>query len=100
MVFAIGAMHNPCVVAPSSTMLDELIKKNADMIDKLLNKQIFHDLRKFEMKKRMSALKSSIGQENGELKSLVATLLERKEAFFHLEYKYAVLAQNCDMLLV
>ncbi|CAL9018795.1 unnamed protein product [Prunus brigantina] len=38
------------------------------------------------MMESMSALKSSLGQKNDELKSLVATLLERKEAYFHLEH--------------
>ncbi|CAL9000447.1 unnamed protein product [Prunus brigantina] len=76
------------------------MKKNADMIDKLSNKRIHHDARMSEMKESMFTLKSLIGQKNGELKSLVATLLELMEAYFHLKHKYAILAQNCDKLLV
>ncbi|CAL8162507.1 unnamed protein product [Prunus armeniaca] len=75
-------------------MLDELMKKNAKLIDKLSNKRIHHDARMFEMKESMFTLKSSIGQKDDELKSIVTTLLELKEAYFHHEHKYAVLAQN------
>ncbi|CAL8176005.1 unnamed protein product [Prunus armeniaca] len=100
MVFAVGAMRNLRDVAPSSTLLDELVKKNADLIDKLSNEQIRHDVRISEMKESMSTLKSSVGQKDGELKSLMATLLERKEAYFCLERKHAALAQDRDKLLV
>lgn len=62
------------------------------MADKLLNKSIHHNARMSEIKESMFVLKSSLGQKDGELKSLVATLLERKEAYYHLEHKYAFLA--------
>ncbi|CAL2234948.1 unnamed protein product [Prunus armeniaca] len=100
MVFAVGAMQNSHDVAPSSALLDELVKKNADLTDKLSNERIRHDARISEMKESMSALKSSVGQKDDEVKSLMATLLERKEAYFSLERKHAALAQDRDRLLV
>ncbi|CAL9024994.1 unnamed protein product [Prunus brigantina] len=99
MIFVVGAMRNLCVVAPSFALLDELMK-NTDLTDKPSNERIFHDARMFEMKESMSMLKSSLGQKVGELKSLMANLLERKETYFCLEHKYASLAQNRDKLLV
>ncbi|CAL2271287.1 unnamed protein product [Prunus armeniaca] len=92
-------MQNLCSVAPSSALLDELMK-NTDLIDKPSNEWIHLDARMFEIKESMSMLKSSLGQKVGELKSLVATLLERKETYFCLERKYASLSQNRDKLLV
>ncbi|BBG99414.1 hypothetical protein Prudu_009100, partial [Prunus dulcis] len=74
--------------------------KNADLTDKLSNEQIRHDPRIFEMRESMSVLKSSVGQKDGELKCLMATLLEHKEAYFCLERKHAALAQDRDKLLV
>ncbi|BBG96873.1 hypothetical protein Prudu_005821, partial [Prunus dulcis] len=65
--------------------VDKLVKKNADLTDKLSNERICHDARIFEMKKSMSMLKSSVGQKDGKLKCLMATLLKRKEAYFCLE---------------
>ncbi|CAL2271694.1 unnamed protein product [Prunus armeniaca] len=100
MVFAVGAMQNSHDVAPFSALLDELVKKNADLTDKLSNERIRHDARISEMKESMSALKSSVGQKDDEVKSLMATLLERKEAYFSLERKHAALAQDRDRLLV
>ncbi|CAL2240992.1 unnamed protein product [Prunus armeniaca] len=99
MVFAVGAMRNSRDVAPSSALLDELVKKNADLTDKLSNERIRHDARISEMNESMSALKSFVGQKDDELKSLMATLLERKEAYFSLECKHATLAQDRDRLL-
>ncbi|KAL6284870.1 hypothetical protein ACE6H2_015799 [Prunus campanulata] len=92
-------MQNSHAVAPSSALLDELVKKNADLADKLSNERIRHDTRIFEMKESMSALKSSIGQKDGELESLMATLLEHKEANFRLEHKHVALAQDRDKLV-
>ncbi|KAI5330168.1 hypothetical protein L3X38_029566 [Prunus dulcis] len=100
MVFAVGAMRNSRDVAPSSALLDELVKKNADLTDKFSNERIRHDARISEMKESLSMLKSSVGQKDSELKSLMATLLERKEAYFCLEHKHAALAQDRDKLLV
>ncbi|CAL2258954.1 unnamed protein product [Prunus armeniaca] len=100
MVFAVGAMQNSHDVALSSALLDELVKKNADLTDKLSNERIRHDARISEMKESMSALKSSVGQKDDEVKSLMATLLERKEAYFSLKRKHAALAQDRDRLLV
>ncbi|CAL8134000.1 unnamed protein product [Prunus armeniaca] len=98
-VFLVRGMRNSSVVVPSSAQLDELTKKNADMIDKLSNEQIRHDARMSEMNESRSELKSSLGQRDGEIKSIVATLLKRKEAYFLLEHKYVILAQSHDKLL-
>ncbi|CAL9000953.1 unnamed protein product [Prunus brigantina] len=100
MVFAVGAMRNSHDVAPSSALLDKLMKKNANLIEKLSNERIRHHARISEMKESMSALKSSVDQKDGELKSLMATLLECMEAYFCLEHKHAALAQDRDKLLV
>ena len=64
-IFAVGAMRNSRDVAPSSALLDELVKKNADLTDKLSIERIRHDARISEMKESMSVLKSSVGQKDG-----------------------------------
>lgn len=98
-VFVVRGMRNSSVVVPSSAQLDELTKKNADMTRKLSNEQIRHDARMSQMKESQSEMKSSLGQTDGEIKSIVATLLKRKEAYFLLKHKYVVLAQSHDKLL-
>ncbi|CAL8153383.1 unnamed protein product [Prunus armeniaca] len=85
---------------PSSALLDELVKKNADLTYKLSNERILHGARISQMKESMSAIKSFVGQNDGELKSLMATLLKCKEAYFCLECKQAALDQYLDKLLV
>ncbi|CAL9011172.1 unnamed protein product [Prunus brigantina] len=92
-------MRNSSVVVHSSAQLDELTKKNADMTGKLSNKKIRHDARMSKMKESRSEMKSSLGQRDGEIKSIVATLLKCKEAYFLLKHKYVVLAQSHDKLL-
>ncbi|PQQ08692.1 hypothetical protein Pyn_26866 [Prunus yedoensis var. nudiflora] len=63
-------MRNSRAVAPSSALLDELVKKNADLADKLSNERIRHDARISEIRRRVVSLKSSVGRKDGEIESL------------------------------
>ncbi|CAL2256201.1 unnamed protein product [Prunus armeniaca] len=53
-----------------------------DLTDKLSKERTCHGAWMFEMMESMYSLKSSLGHKDDELKSLVATLLEHKEAYF------------------
>lgn len=81
MIFYGRVMQNSSVVGLSSALVDELVKKNTDLTNKLSTDQIHHDARISEMKETMPALKSSVSQKDSELKPLMFCSNARKHTF-------------------
>ncbi|VVA33509.1 PREDICTED: LOC110760952 partial [Prunus dulcis] len=73
-VFAVEAIRNSSVVAPSSAHLSELEKKNVALTGKLSAEQIHHETKMFEMKESMSVLKSSFTKKGSEFNSFDVAL--------------------------
>ncbi|CAL2266593.1 unnamed protein product [Prunus armeniaca] len=99
LVFVVKTIWKSSAVTPSSAQLNDLEKKDAELISKLSTEQTRYENKTSDLRTMISALKSSFVEKDSELSSSAADLASQKYAYFHLKSKNADISLSYDKLL-